>query len=71
MCYDLPRSRCVEQLLLPQLRVFIAKGGVCFLPITILLCLFIACLVKAIQFYIQQLDLIKLQLAENKHGLLR
>ena len=29
------------------------------------------CLAKAIQFYIQQLDLIKLQLAENKHGLLR
>ena len=29
------------------------------------------CLVKAIQFYIQQLNLIKLQLAENKHGLLR
>ena len=27
------------------------------------------CLVKAIQLYIQQLDLIKLQLAENKHGL--
>ena len=29
------------------------------------------CLVKTIQFYIQQLDLIKLQLAESKHGLLR
>ena len=36
MFYDLPRSRCVEKLLLHQLRL-IAKGRVCFLPIAILL----------------------------------
>ena len=51
--------------------LFIAKGRVCFLPIAIFIIKFVYYLVKAIQFYIQQPDLIKLQLAENKHGLLR
>ena len=39
MFYDLPRSRCVEKLLLHQMRLFIAKGRACFLPIAILLSL--------------------------------
>ena len=66
MCYDLPCSRCEEQLLLHHVEtLFIAKGRVCFLSIFIKS---VYCLVKAIQFYIQHLDLMKLQLAENKHG---
>ena len=41
MCYDLPRSRCVEKLLLHASAetLFTAKGRVCFLPIAILLSL--------------------------------
>ena len=54
MCYDLPRSRCVEQLLLHQLRFFIAKGRVCFLPSAISLSLFIVWLKPYNS--IQQLD---------------
>ena len=73
MFYDLPRSRCVEKLLLHQLRLCLSERPCLFFAN----CSFIKsvyCLVKAIKFYIQQqqqLDLIKLQLAENKHGLFR
>ena len=43
MCYDLLRSRSAEQLLLHQLRLCLSqmKGRVCFVPIAILLILFI------------------------------
>ena len=70
MCYDLPRSRCVEQLLLHQLRLCLSQKA-CLFSANCNFIKSVYCLVKAIQFYIQQLDLIKLQLAENKHGLLR
>ena len=70
MCYDLPRSPCVEQLLLHQLRLCLSQKAV-FVFCQLQFIKSVYCLVKTIQFYIEQLDLIKLQLAENKHGLLR
>ena len=40
MFYDLPRSRCVEKIIIASVEtLFIAKGLVCFLPIAILLSL--------------------------------
>ena len=69
MCYDLPRSRCVEQLLLHQLRLY--RKRPCLFSANCNFIKSVYCLVKTIQFYIQQLELIKLQLAENKYGILR
>ena len=61
MCYDLPRSRFVEKLLLHQLRLFYRKRLCMYISAYYNFIMSVYCLVKAIQFHIQQLDLIKLQ----------
>ena len=66
MCYCLAHSRCVEKLLLDQLIFYHNKP--CLFSAYCNFIMSIYCLLKAIQLYIQQLDL---QKAVNKHTLLR